>query len=74
MKESDTHFPKEAPRLAAVSLTQGDFPCGALVVRSDGSILEGLSTSSILNAPTAHAESDPFAPLGAWGSPAHPLC
>jgi len=54
--EMDRHFLSRATELAAQSLANGGFPCGAIVALGDGRSCEGLSSSSLLNDPTAHAE------------------
>ncbi len=47
---------KRAIELASESVKKGGFPAGAVVVKDDKIISEGISIGSILHDPTSHAE------------------
>ena len=53
----DKHFLQLAVEQAKKSVDEGGFPAGAVVVKSNEIISEGISLGFKLNDPTSHAET-----------------
>ena len=54
---TDKDYLKQAVEQAKISVKKGGFPAGAVLVKSDQVIAEGVSLGSILHDPTSHAET-----------------
>ena len=54
---SDLHFLQQAVKQAKKSVEQGGFPAGAVLVKNEEVIAEGVSLGFLLHDPTSHAET-----------------